>query len=148
LRQRLAREQRLRLDEQVARAIPNYQEIDRDPRWHRWLLEFDPLSGCVRQQLLNDSVAAGDFARVRAFFNGFLQQRVGHAEHTEHAGTGQRTRPAHGKPIYTRAQIAQLYEQHRRGAYAGREAEWRRLEYDIIAAGREGRILNPDFVTK
>jgi hypothetical protein len=137
LRQRLAREQRLRLDEQVARAIPNYQEIDRDPRWHRWLLEFDPLSGCVRQQLLNDSVAAGDFARVRAFFNGFLLQHAGHAEH---AGTGQRIRPAHGKPIYSRQQIAQLYEQHRRGAYAGREVEWARQEADIFAAQREGRV--------
>jgi hypothetical protein len=44
------------------------------------------------------------------------------------------------KPIYTRAQIADLYERHRR-AYVNREAEWARQEADIIAAGREGRIL-------
>src|SRR5262245_54260765 len=50
--------------------------------------------------------------------------------------------------IYSREEIARLYEQHRRGAYRGREAEWRRQEADIIAAGREGRILNPDNVTK
>jgi hypothetical protein len=48
LQQQLAREQRLRLDEQVARAVPNFQEIDRDPHWHRWLLQHDPLSGVVR----------------------------------------------------------------------------------------------------
>jgi hypothetical protein len=36
-----------------------------------------------------------------------------------------------------------LYEQHRKGAYSGRETEWARQERDIIAAGREGRILNP-----
>jgi hypothetical protein len=44
------------------------------------------------------------------------------------------------KPIYTRPQIKTLYEQHRRGAYLGREAEWTRIEADIFAAQREGRI--------
>ena len=28
------------------------------------------------------------------------------------------------KPVYTHNRIKQLYDQHRRGAYAGREAEW------------------------
>jgi hypothetical protein len=54
----------------------------------------------------------------------------------------ERTKPR-AKPVYTNARIAQLYDQHRRGAYTGREAEWARLEVDIIAAGREGRIQNP-----
>ena len=33
-------------------------------------------------------------------------------------------------------------------AYAGREAEWQRQEADIIAAGREGRIEAPAYITK
>ena len=37
--------------------------------------------------------------------------------------------------------VAAAYEQHRRGKYAGRENEWQRIEQEIIAAGREGRIL-------
>ena len=45
------------------------------------------------------------------------------------------------RPRYTRDQIKQLYEMHRRGAYLSREAEWARQDADIIAAGREGRIL-------
>jgi hypothetical protein len=44
------------------------------------------------------------------------------------------------KPTYTRAQVAQLYRMHQKGAYVGREAEWNRQDADIIAAGREGRI--------
>ena len=44
------------------------------------------------------------------------------------------------KPIYSRAQIARLYSDHRKGAYVGRETEWARQDADIIAAGREGRI--------
>jgi hypothetical protein len=30
---------------------------------------------------------------------------------------------------------------HRRGKFVGREDEWNRLEWEIIRAGREGRIL-------
>ena len=41
----------------------------------------------------------------------------------------------------TRAQITQLYSLHRRGAYAGREAEWARQEADFYTAQREGRVL-------
>ena len=41
LAKRLAIEARRNLDQAVERAIPNYREVDRDPRWHRWLLEID-----------------------------------------------------------------------------------------------------------
>ena len=37
LRQRLAVEARHPFDQRVERAVPNYREIDRNPRWHRWL---------------------------------------------------------------------------------------------------------------
>jgi hypothetical protein len=72
----LAIEARRNLDQRVASAVPNYQEIDRDPRWHRWLLEIDSLTGRPRQQLLNDAIASTDAGRVAAFFRGF-QQKAG-----------------------------------------------------------------------
>ena len=53
-----------------------------------------------------------------------------------------------GKPTYTRPQIQQFYDRHRKGGYAGREAEWARQKADIIAAGREGRIQAPAYITK
>jgi hypothetical protein len=40
------------------------------------------------------------------------------------------------------------HPRHRKGAYTGREAEWNRQEADIIAAGREGRVLDPDRISK
>jgi hypothetical protein len=39
-----------------------------------------------------------------------------------------------------REDIGRLYELHRKGAYAGREAEWARIENDIFVAQREGRV--------
>jgi hypothetical protein len=146
LRQRLAIEARHRLDQQVERAVPTFREIDRDPRWHQWLLSIDRLSGQQRQVLLNQAIAESNAARVIGFFRGW-QREAG-------ADTGQAAQPrsqrlpmwASERPTYTRAQIAKLYRQHAMGAYNGRKAEWQRQEADIIAAGREGRIQNPEAV--
>jgi hypothetical protein len=167
LQRQLVREQRANLDRMVEMAVPDFRQIDRNPRWHRWLLGIDLLSGRVRQTLLNEAVASASAPRVISFFNGFKQEEAA-TGHTEALAPGShqpaaprepaiplaslaapgRARLATGgdaslppdKPIYTRAQIKQLYEQHRRKAYVGREAEWARQEADIIAAGREGRI--------
>lgn len=165
LRRQIAKEQRRQLDNAVEMAVPDYREIDRNPRWHRWLLGIDVLSGRVRQTLLNEAISAGTAPRVVWFFKSFLAEEVatGHVASapesqpapapreaaislTSLAAPG-RARPATGgdaslpadKPIYTRAQIKQLYEQHRKGAYTGREAEWARLEADFFTAQREGR---------
>jgi hypothetical protein len=166
LRKQLAIEARRRLDQAVEAAVPTYKEIDRNPRWHRWLLGIDVLSGRVRQQLLNEAISGGAAPRVISFFKGFLSEEAA-TGHLEPAPTSQaasvpreaaiplaslaapgRARPATGgdtafppdKPIYSRAQIANLYRMHQKGAYVGREAEWQRQDADIIAAGREGRI--------
>jgi len=166
LRKQLAVEARRRLDQTVEVSVPNYKEIDRNPRWHRWLLGVDVLSGRVRQQLLNEAISAASAPRVISFFRGFMQDEAatGHVETAPQAqqpaapreaaiplsslAAPGRARPATGgdtgyppdKPIYTRAQIANLYRMHQKGAYVGREAEWNRQDADIIAAGREGRI--------
>lgn len=166
LRKQLAIEARRRLDQAVELSVPNYKDIDRNPRWHRWLLGIDVLSGRVRQQLLNEAISAASAPRVISFFKGFQNEEAA-TGHLEPAPSSQqpaaprdaavplaslaapgRARPATGgdtsfppdKPIYTRAQIAQLYRMHQKGAYTGREAEWARQDADIIAAGREGRI--------
>ena len=38
LQRRLAEEARQRLDQQLELAVPNFREIDRDPRWHKLLI--------------------------------------------------------------------------------------------------------------
>jgi hypothetical protein len=145
LNQRLAQEQRHRLDRQVAELVPNFREIDEDENSHRWLLGVDPMTGRVRQALLNHAIQEGNAIRVQAFFRQFRdQQEQGGGS----AGAPRRPRPAASKPTYTRQQIGQLYEAHRKGAYANREAEWNRIEGDIFQAQREGRVVGAPFLTK
>ena len=167
LQQRLAKEARRALDQAVEIAVPNYREIDRNPRWHNWLLGIDVLSGRVRQVLLNEAISAANAPRAISFFKSFLAEEVA-TGHRELAPTQQvappreaaidlatlaapgRARPATGgdaslpanKPVYTHARIKELYELKRKGAYVGRETEWARQEADIYVAQREGRVRN------
>jgi hypothetical protein len=142
----VAREARRNLDLAVERALPDYRERDKDPNWHRWLLGIDALSGEVRQRLLNAAVQRGDTTAVLAFFKSY-EREAGSTQQAPAASTRARSAPS-GKPVYTRAQIAACYEQRRRGLWAGREAEWQRLEADFCAASGEGRVQGPDYLTK
>jgi hypothetical protein len=115
-------------------------DVAADARWFRWLDGIDPQTGQVRRQLLDEARKRGDHARARSFIQQF--------EHARATGTlvlhsyRRSGMPPQDKPVYTRPQIAQLYSLHRRGAYAGREAEWSRIEHDIVRASAEGRIAN------
>jgi hypothetical protein len=144
LRQQVARDRRRVLDEKISSLVPDFREIDRDPAWHQWLLGTDLLSGRMRQQLLNEAIAAGNARQVKAVFDGFRNQ--GQSAAGVRAPRGRSSMS--GKPFYTRDQITRLYDQHRRGAYAGREAEWNRIEADLFAAQREGRIEQKFYATK
>ena len=74
LRQQLAAEQRRGLYQSLDSSLPNWKEIDNDPKWRQWLLLSDPLNGRPRQSLLNEAIAAGDATRVLSFFRGFLAE--------------------------------------------------------------------------
>jgi hypothetical protein len=146
LRQQLAREARHNLDAAVERAIPNYREVDRDPRWHEFLRGVDPFTGQQKQALLNIAIADGSASRVIAIFKGFLQEAGGTQAYSGQAPAG-RTRSS-GRPVYTPQQIAEFYSQHRRGLWAGREDQWARLEADFFAAQRENRVAGLPYLTK
>src|SRR5215831_16394315 len=126
--------QRRRLEQAFDRAVPDWRTINQDPWWHAWLAMTHLYSELSRGWHLDNAAARGDADSVIAFYRDFLQWRP------------RRTPPPAGpaptgKHVYSRSEILRLHEQHRKGAYAGREAEWARIENDIIAAGREGRII-------
>jgi hypothetical protein len=135
LQQMAARSQNDRFQAQLDRELPGWLETYANPRFSSWLYEPDRLAGEPRAQLLRRAVAAGDASRVVRFYQGFLTEAGHHAGHRS-----RQSRPAAtGSNIYTRAQIAQLYEQRRLGHIG--DAEWARREADIFAAGREGRVV-------
>jgi len=166
LRRNQAQQNRRALDQAVAMAVPNYREIDANPRWRQWLMLPEPYTGRIRQEILNDAITASDALRVVTFFRGFLaeEQATGHAPAptpdsafkppreaavplASLASPG-RARPASGgdtpmppdKPFYSRADIQKAHRAYMQGAYRGREAEYTRLQDEFVRAGAEGRI--------
>lgn len=164
LSQRLARSALTDMRADVTASVPNWREINRNPRFLAWLRLPDIYSGDVRQALLNRATQAADAPRVIAFFKGFL---------AEEEATGQslapqpeppvaprtpairldsltapgKARPAGGnsaqsvdKPVFTRAQIAAFYADVRASRYAGREVDKDKLEREIFAAQADGRV--------
>jgi hypothetical protein len=167
LRENMARASKRTLDQALDYAVPNWREVNRNPRFISWLRLPDVYSSAIRKELLDEATAAVDAPRVISFFRGFLKEEEATGHSNPEPRTAQpampprepavplaslaapgRARPANGgdpslppeRPIYTRADLARIGRDWRQGVYRGREAEYQRLWEDIVAAGREGRV--------
>ena len=155
--------ERQRMQASLDAAMPNWREVNRDPNFLTWLKLPDAYSGAIRHNLLKQAYERNDGPRVLAFFRGFLSEEAavspansgpdvpdgatvqGKVPLNTLAAPGRAktaaasTAPAE-KPYFTRAQIAKFYADSAAGRFRGREAEKDRIEKQIFAAEREGRI--------
>lgn len=158
--QRVAQQQAASAEERfwsaLAQRVPNWQQINNDQDFQSWLLDIDPLTNTSRQAHLEIAQRDLDVNRVVAFFNAFTAASGKYAP----AATAQPTRSASelerqiapgrargsGTPAgnnaktYTPDDIRGFFNDVRAGKYKGRETERDRIERDIFAAQREGRI--------
>lgn len=166
LRQAVTQQRTHTIYEKLDAGLPNWREINQNPRWLAWLRLRDFNSSPVRQEQLNRSMQAADAPRVLAFFQRFQDEEVATgqmpAPQPPQPPTGEprpaaiplttlaapgRPNPATGntqvpdtKPVYTHADIATFYDYVRKGVYAGQEALKAQIEADIFAAQKEGRV--------
>jgi hypothetical protein len=164
--QRVTQTQRASVYDKLDAEVPNWREVNVNPRFKTWCALRDLYSGQLRGVLLRNAFATADGPRVAAIFKGFLaeEQATGHvpapqpvqqppapghapAVPLEALAAPGRPNPAPGtdtlgaeKPIFTRAQVAAFYADVRRGAYNGREDDKNSIEREIFAAQREGRV--------
>jgi hypothetical protein len=140
---------------ELSQMVPDWREINADQGFHSWLLDVDPLSGMTRQTYLDNAQNQLDAARVAGFFrtwqslngNSVAQQsRNTAATQLEKQVMPGRGRTSSSAPTgtndktYTRTDVAKFFDDVRKGMYKGREQERDRIERDIFAAQREGRI--------
>lgn len=59
---------------ELAAAVPKWEEINQDERWLKWLTEYDPIAGRVRQEALVEAQRQLNHQRVAAMFKAFLSQ--------------------------------------------------------------------------
>lgn len=144
---------------QLQTAVPDWKEINTDPDFHTWLLEVDPLFGTTRQSILEVAQRNYDVNRVTQFFRTWKQltgnyganQSAGNTKNTQRSelerqvapGRSRNTNaPAGSQPkTYTPKDIEKFFSDVRQGKYKGREQERDRIERDIFAAQKDGRIV-------
>ncbi len=143
-----------RFVQQLDQSAPNWRALNNDDAFLNWLDVIDPLAGMSRQQLLDTAVKAQDAVRAAAFFNAYVRETSvptptpaptptvnPQLEALVAPGKGRGgAPPSNEKPPVTRDFIAKFYNDVAAGKYRNRPDEKAKIESDIFAAQREGRV--------
>lgn len=170
LEQRLKRQNVTTMESVLDTQVPNWGEINVNPRFKAWLALRDVYSGQVRQKMMLAAYSAGDASRVAAFFKGFLDEEDATGNSDPLLGmepaplTASPLQPAvalqalaapgHARPAtataptpasepqwITRGQVATFFDNVRKGVYRGREQDYLNDQALIFEAQRAGRII-------
>ena len=141
---------------QLGSAVPNWREVNDNADFQTWLLQQDPLVGVSRQTMLEDAQRNYDVNRVIQFFKTWLDmsgsseatasqnsQRTSELEKQVAPGRARNasSSTATNQKTYTPEDIKKFFNDVQRGKYKGREQERARIERDIFAAQKDGRIV-------
>ena len=149
-------EQQLRETQKEVRQQRIERALDNDPvtrdRWRKqnhdeaflaWLDQEHTLSGERRRDILRKAESYGNADVIVNLFKTFaLEQTPGRVdEHKQLPYQNPQTRaPSGSTKRWRREEIKAFYDACRRGEYLKKETERARIEADIIAAAREGRV--------
>lgn len=141
--------------------MPDWKVVNNDQGFIDWCSGLDVLSGQPRRDLLIDAFNKNDTKRVIAFFKLFVNsasapnsrasvpQPMGadqppklplEALAAPGRGASASTKLEQQKNTWSHDDISRFYADVRRGKFAGREAEQRAYEADLMLAQAEGRI--------
>jgi len=134
---------------------PNWREVNDNESFQTWLLETDPLTGTTRQTYLEEAQRSLDAYRVSAFFRTWLESTgqafVAQSSPAVSSELEKQVTPGRSRGVgtsttkqpktYSPDDIKKFFDAVRSGKYKGREQERDRVERDIFAAQREGRIV-------
>lgn len=141
-------------EQQLARAVPDFEQINSNPKWVAWLDEVDTFTGEPRRQYASFMYDQGNVAKVKQVVDLFKQQT---GADTQKANDDQRQAelrrqvqpnrttssaqtPAQTERVYTSAEMDRLWDKvgllNRQGKYD----EAKQLESDLSNAYVQGRI--------
>jgi hypothetical protein len=150
---------------QLDREVKDWRKINVDPAFHGWLDQVDPYSGESRKSLLLKAFSHKNAQQVKAFFDGYVKENAsvqpnptdlqpsgqGGIEPGSTLNLGDYIEPGtprsggdvgapKDKRLWSSADISTFYAAVQKGKYRNRLEDKARIEADIVAATREGRI--------
>ena len=137
-------------EQRLYRMVPDFQAVNADDRWIGWLNEVDPLLRAPRKSVAQDAFNRGD-AEAVAHYIGMFKASVAPAEQPSDKAAElekqiQPNRSASNAPVspqaktYTDAQIQKMFQKSAELSSRGQREEATKLEAEIDAAYREGRV--------
>lgn len=123
---------------------PDWEAVDADEAWQKWLGEYDPKARRQRQSLLDDALLAHDATYVASMISDWKAQRQARTPNLASLAAPStaktNTPPAPAKKVWTKADVDAFYREAakpRNSKYTPEEVV--RIEQDIESAVREGR---------
>lgn len=136
-------------DQQLHRLVPDFAELNNDPKWIAWLDEIDPILRGPRRVVAQEALSRGDAAGV-AYYVDLFRKGTAPAVKSDKAAELERqiqprrsssaTAPVSQGATYTSAQISEMFARAARLGATGQVDEARKLEAEIDAAYMEGRV--------
>ena len=135
----------------LSQQVPDWEPLNTDPGFLEWLQQVDPVYGVPRQAALTSAYDVLDVSRVAKIFNTYKQTIAPPTQvETPKPNLQRQVAPTRSRSttpppaatanqrIYSQQEIAQFYEDWRRGFLDNDEAA--RMEKEINAAVSQGRI--------
>lgn len=144
--QKLYEDSSERMKNRLRSLIPDWDAVDADPDFGKFLEGTDEISGVSRSNLLGYAIQNGDVAGVARFYNEFLALKPRSrkeilSEKITPKGGGSNNRPVEkGKKIYHISEYETFMDDVTRGEWRGREKEAKKIELMFDRAFQEGRV--------
>lgn len=129
----------------LAEMVPDWQQLNEDAGFLKWLEEVDELTGSKKFDLLSRAEQSRDAVRVAKFFQTYKKTSSSWAANSARSleqqlvpDTAKTPESPPAKKIWTRPEISDFYNRLRRGVVSDKDAI--AIEADITAAQLEGRI--------
>lgn len=131
--------------------VPDASTINSDPAFIKWMSDVDPFrnpDNKTRQQLIEDAARQHDLRTAVHYYSEWKAMQGAQSSSSEipeahlgadTAGAGGASDVSQGT-VWTLPDINAFYRDVQQGKYRGRPEEMERIERDIHAAQREGRI--------
>ena len=141
-------------EQRLHRMVPNFEAVNADPRWIAWLNEVDPILRGPRKNIAQHAFNSGDAEAVAHYVRLFeasvapapsAEPNAANAEELERQIQPSRSVSSAPSPspkgkIYTDSDIQKLFKKAVDLGAKGRIDDAAKLEAEIDAAYREGRV--------
>ena len=138
----------------LSQTVPQWQDVNQNQDFLNWLTQEDPVSGTVRQRILEHHQGNFNAQGVANVFKAWMNES-GHKANKQSTETAEtKPQPRNVQPQttraegpdaasqgqWTRAQIKEHYDSYNKGKWSGREDEWKKIERQMMQAVQEGRV--------